>query len=31
VTIAVETRNQAEAVLATATVDVELPSETNGT
>jgi len=24
-------RNQAEAVLATATVDVELPSETNGT
>jgi len=24
-------QNQAQAVLATATVDVELPSETNGT
>ena len=32
VTIAVEMRNQAEAILATASVDVELPSETtNGT
>jgi N-terminal half of MaoC dehydratase len=30
-TIAVEMRNQADAVLATATVDVELPSETNST
>lgn len=31
VTIAVEMRNQADAVLATATVDAELPSETNAT
>jgi acyl dehydratase len=31
VTIAVELRNQVDAVLATATVDVELPSETNST
>lgn len=31
VTIAVEMRNQVDAVLATATVDVELPSETNST
>jgi acyl dehydratase len=31
VTIAVELRNQADAVLASATVDVELPSETNST
>ena len=31
VTIAVEMRNQAEAILATASVDVELPSETSST
>jgi len=31
VTIAVEMRNQADAILATASVDVELPSETNPT
>jgi hypothetical protein len=30
-TIAVEMRNQADAVLATASVDVQLPSETNAT
>jgi hypothetical protein len=31
VTIAVEMRNQVDAILATASVDVELPSETNST